>query len=138
MSRNRCELLELPKISDPRGSLTFLEAGRHVPFEFKRSFYLYNVPAGEKRAAHALSSCQQFLIAVSGSFDVIADDGTTKQHFHLDRPDCGLYVPPRIWREISNFSANSVCLVMASEFYDAAEYIDDYATFSRTVGANKK
>jgi hypothetical protein len=134
----RCEILELPKVSDPRGSLSFVEAGRHVPFAIKRIFYLYDVPVGQMRAAHALNSCQQFIVAISGSFDVIADDGATKERFRLDRADCGLHVPPLIWREIENFSANSVCLVLASEFYDAGEYIDDYAAFTAAIGAKKR
>lgn len=137
MISTRCEILEIPKLSDPRGSLSFLEGWRHVPFEIKRIFYLYDVPPGQMRAAHALNACQQFIIALAGSFDVVADDGSTKEHFRLDRPDCGLYVPPLIWREIENFSANSVCLVMASEYYDAAEYIDDYAAFAAAKKANQ-
>lgn len=138
MNTPRCAILELPKIADPRGSLTFVEAARHVPFEIKRVFYLYDVPSGETRAGHALRNCHQFIIAMSGSFDLIVDDGAQKQHFHLNRSDCGLYVPPLMWREIENFSTNSVCLVLASEFYDEADYLDDYAEFKRVAGASRK
>jgi dTDP-4-dehydrorhamnose 3,5-epimerase-like enzyme len=138
MSLPSCRILELPKISDRRGSLTFAEAGRHVPFAIKRIFYLFDVPAGEMRAAHALRTCQQVIVAISGTFDVRVDDGKAKEDFHLDRPDCGLYVPPLIWREIAAFSPKAVCMVMASEFYDEADYLDEYAAFKAAVGAQKK
>jgi dTDP-4-dehydrorhamnose 3,5-epimerase-like enzyme len=132
-----CEILELPKITDPRGSLTFIEAERHVPFQVRRIFYLYGVPEGEKRAAHALKVCQQFILAISGSFDIVVDNGTQKESFHLERADCGLYVPPLIWREIQNFSKGAVCMVLASEFYDADDYLDEYSAFAQAVGAEK-
>ncbi len=138
MSISRCRLLELPKIIDRRGSLSFAEAGRHVPFEIKRVFYLFDVPTGETRAAHALRTCQQFILAISGSFEVSVDDGSAKQRVLMDRADCGLYVPPLIWREIADFSPNSVCMVLASEFYDEADYLDDYAEFVASVGARKR
>jgi hypothetical protein len=138
MNLPRCMILELPKVTDPRGNLTFVEASRHVPFVIKRVFYLYDVPSGETRAGHALKECHQFIIAMSGSFDLIVDDGTQKQRFNLHRSDCGLYIPPLVWREIENFSTNSVCLVLASEFYREADYYDDYAAFSRAVGAHRK
>jgi hypothetical protein len=138
MTSKTCAILELPRIADPRGSLSFVEAGRHLPFEIKRVFYLYDVPSGEMRAGHALRHCHQFIIAMSGSFDLVVDDGKKKQRFHLNRSDCGLYVPPLIWRDIENFSTNSVCLVLASEFYSAADYFDDYAEFSKAAGALPK
>jgi dTDP-4-dehydrorhamnose 3,5-epimerase-like enzyme len=138
MSLSSCRILELPKITDRRGSLTFAEGGRHVPFDVKRIFYLFDVPAGETRAAHALRTCQQVIVAISGNFDVSVDDGKAKKRFHLDRPDCGLYVPPLIWREIAGFSPKAVCMVLASEFYDEADYVDDYAAFTAAVGAQKK
>jgi hypothetical protein len=138
MNTPKCAILELPKNTDPRGNLTFVEAGRHVPFEIKRVFSLYDVPSGETRAGHALKRCQQFIIAMSGSFDLIVDDGMSKQRFHLNRSDCGLYVPALIWREIENFSTNSVCLVLASEFYDLADYLDTYGQFTAAVGAAPK
>lgn len=129
-----CTIMNLPKISDPRGNLTFIEGGHHVPFEFKRIFYLYDVPGGAWRAGHALKRCHQFLIAASGSFDVILDDGIERQRFHLNRSYYGLYIPPLIWREIDNFSSGSVSLVLASEFYDEQDYFRDYKEFAKAVG----
>ena len=111
---SKCRLIDLPRINDPRGNLTFVEGQRHVPFEIKRVFYLYDVPGGETRAGHALRTCEQFIVAMSGSFDVIADDGRARARFHLNRSYFGLYLPPRIWRELENFSSGSVCLVLAS------------------------
>ncbi len=138
MSIADCTILELPKMTDQRGSLSFAEAGRHIPFDIRRIFYLFDVPAGQIRAAHALKICQQVIVAISGQFDVTVDDGAGKQRFHLDRADCGLYVPPLIWREISGFSNQSVCLVLASEFYDEADYLDDYPAFLAEAGARRK
>jgi hypothetical protein len=138
MNTAKCALLELPKNTDPRGNLTFVEAARHVPFQIKRVFYLYDVPSGQARAGHALKHCEQFIIAMSGSFDLIVDDGTSRERFHLNRSDCGLYVPPLIWREIENFSTNSVCLVLASEFYNLGDYLDVYEEFTAAVRAARK
>ena len=137
MSLEDCQLIELPKINDPRGNLTFVESGRHIPFELKRVFYLYDVPGGESRAGHALKSCHQFIIASSGSFDVIVDDGLKKQRYPLNRSYYGLYLPPLLWREIENFSSNSVCMVLASEFYSPADYYYSYPEFINAVTANK-
>lgn len=128
-----CRLIELPKIADPRGNLTFIESGKHVEFEFKRIFYLYDVPGGALRAGHALKACHQFLIASSGSFDVVLDDGNRKQRHHLNRSYYGLHIPPLIWREMRNFSSGSVCVVLASEFYDEADYYRDYEQFLKAV-----
>lgn len=138
MDPKGCKVIDLPKITDPRGNLTFLEGKRHVPFEIKRVFYLYDVPGGETRAGHALKNCHQFIIAISGSFDLILDDGDCKRRYHLNRSYYGLYVPPLIWREIDNFSTNSVCLVMASAFYKEQDYYRDYQDFKRAVGGHKK
>ena len=126
-------ILELPKITDPRGNLTFIENSRHIPFDIKRVFYLYDVPGGETRAGHALRTCHQFIIAISGSFDVILDDGTRKNRYHLNQSYYGAYVPPLMWRELENFSTNAVCLVLASEFYGEADYFRDYAEFNAAV-----
>ena len=128
-----CLFIELPKIADPRGNLTFIEGKRHVPFEIKRVFYLYDVPGGAIRAGHALKTCHQFLIAMSGSFDVILDDGYEKKRYHLNRSYYGLYIPPRIWREIDNFSSGSVCLALASELYDETDYYREYDLFLEAV-----
>jgi dTDP-4-dehydrorhamnose 3,5-epimerase-like enzyme len=135
MSLDKCRIIELPKINDPRGNLTFIESGRHIPFEVKRIFYLYDVPGGATRAGHALKACHQFLIANSGSFDVIVDDGTQKQRYQLNRSHYGLYIPPLVWREIDNFSSNSVCTVLASAFYNEADYYRSYDEFIQAVSA---
>ena len=133
MGLDECKLIDLPKINDPRGNLTFLETERHVPFKFKRVFYLYDVPGGDSRAGHALKGCHQFLIAISGSFDVILYDGRDKHRYHLNRSYYGLYIPPLIWRELDNFSSGSVCLALASECYDEKDYLRDYSVFLKAV-----
>lgn len=130
---NDCCLIDLPKITDPRGNLTFVEGRKHIPFEIKRLFHLYDVPGGEMRAGHALRSCEQFLIAMSGSFDAIVDDGATQKRFHLNRSYNGLYIPPLIWRELDNFSSGSVCAVLASECYDESGYYRTYHDFRAAV-----
>jgi hypothetical protein len=124
-----CRVIELPKIADPRGNLSVVESGSTIPFAFKRLFYLYDVPGGASRAAHANVKLQEFIIAASGSFDVIADDGVERRTFSLNRSYYGLYLPGMIWREISNFSSGAVCLVLASEHYDASDYYRDYYQF---------
>ena len=129
MGLSDCKTVVLPKISEPRGNLTFIEGGRHVPFEIKRVFYLYDVPGGADRGGHALKVCEQLLIALSGSFDVIVSDGKNKRRLHLNRSYQGLYIPPLIWREMDNFSSGSVCLVLASATYSECDYfrnLDDY------------
>lgn len=124
-----CKLIELPKISDPRGNLTFLEGQKHIPFSIKRVFYLYDVPGGAERAGHALKACHQFLIAMSGSFDVIVYDGKQQKRFHLNRSHYGLHLPPMVWREMDNFSSGSVCLALASELYDEKDYYREYNAY---------
>jgi len=133
MSLSKCIVMNLPKVTDKRGNLTFIEGNRHIPFEIKRVYYLYDVPGGESRGGHAHRRLQQFIIAASGSFDVILDDGFERKRFHLNRSYYGLYVPPMIWRELNNFSSGSVCLVLASEPYDDDDYIRDYETFKKIV-----
>jgi dTDP-4-dehydrorhamnose 3,5-epimerase-like enzyme len=127
----KCKIIELPKINDRRGNLTFIEEYRHIPFKIKRIYYLYDVPGGETRGGHAHKHLHQFMIAVSGSFDVIVDNGFSREKFHLNRSYYGLHIPPMIWRELNNFSSGSVCLVLASEYYDERDYIRDYETFKR-------
>lgn len=136
-SLNQCRLIDLPKIQDARGNLTFIEGGRHLPFEVKRVFYLYDVPGGSMRAGHALKTCHQFIISLSGSFDVVLDDGSAKQRFHLNRSYYGLYVTPLTWRELDNFSSNSVCLVLASETYSEDDYFRDYPSFLAAIESGK-
>jgi hypothetical protein len=128
-----CKLIDLIKIADPRGNLTFIEGNKHIPFEIRRVFYLYDVPGGAERAGHALKSCHQFLIAMSGSFDVILYDGKEKQRIHLNRSYNGLHILPMIWREMDNFSSGSVCLALASEMYDANDYYRDYNEYLRAL-----
>jgi dTDP-4-dehydrorhamnose 3,5-epimerase-like enzyme len=122
-------LIKLPVVRDRRGNLTFVEGDRHAPFEIRRVYYLYDVPGGATRAGHAHRGLQQLLIAVSGSFDVVLDDGRVREVVTLNRSYIGLYIPQLVWREIENFSSGSVCLVLASEHYDEADYIHDYDEF---------
>ena len=133
MTLEECRLIDLPKITDPRGNLTFIESGRRIPFEIKRVYYLYDVPGGSMRAGHAHKTLEQFLIAMSGSFDVTLDDGHHKIKFHLNRSYYGLYIPPMIWREINNFSSGSVCMALASDYYDETDYYRDYEEFLEAV-----
>ncbi len=133
-----CKLIELPKMSDPRGNLTFLEGEKHIPFSIKRVFYLYDVPGGAERAGHALKACHQFLIAMSGSFDVIVYDGKQQKRFHLNRSYYGLHLPPMVWREMDNFSSGSVCLALASELYDENDYYREYSAYLKAQSGNEK
>ncbi len=123
---NLCQIVDLPKIHDVRGNLTFLEGHNHVPFDIQRIYYLYDVPGGAERGAHAHKALRQFIISVSGSFDVGLDDGVSRKTFHLNRPYQALYVCPMIWRDLENFSSGSVCLVLASNPYMADDYFRDY------------
>ena len=126
---DQCRIIDLPKIADARGNLTFVEAGRHVPFEFRRVYYLYDVPGGAERGGHAHKALNQLIVAMSGSFDIHLDDGTSKKSFHLNRSYFGLYVCPMIWREMDNFSSGAVCLVLASNYYDESDYYRNYEDF---------
>jgi len=133
MSVNDCRIIELPKIADPRGNLTFVEGERNIPFTIKRVYYLYDVPGGAVRAGHGHKKLEQFMIAISGSFDVLLDDGFEKRQVHLDRSFYGLYISPMTWREINNFSSGSVCVVMASDYYDIEDYYYNYDEFLAAV-----
>ncbi|HXS20227.1 MAG TPA: FdtA/QdtA family cupin domain-containing protein [Steroidobacteraceae bacterium] len=124
-----CRIIELPKVADPRGNLTFVEGGNHIPFEIRRVYYLYDVPGGSDRGAHAHRSLHQFVVAMSGSFDIVLHDGDRQRRFHLNRSYFGLYICPMMWRTLDNFSSGGVCMVLASEVYDAADYIRDYDQF---------
>jgi hypothetical protein len=124
-----CRVIDLPRIHDPRGNLTFIEGGRHLPFEIARVYYLYDVPGGESRAGHAHVGLEQLIVAASGSFRVILDDGEARKAVFLNRSYQGLYLPGMIWREIEDFSSGSVCLVLASKPYDPGDYFRDYDVF---------
>jgi hypothetical protein len=130
---DQCRIIELPKISDPRGNLTFIEGGRHIPFDIKRAYYLYDVPGGAERGGHAHKDLHQLIIAMSGSFDIILDDGHARKRLHLARSYYGIYVCPMIWREMDNFSSGSVCLVLASSYYDESDYYRSYEDFLGAV-----
>lgn len=136
MNLAQCTMIDLPKIADPRGNLTFIENNRHIPFEIRRVFYLYDVPGGADRGGHALKKCHQFLIAMSGSFDVITYDGKNTQRFHLNRSYYGLHLPPMIWREMDNFSSGSVCLALASESYSESDYFRNYNDYLMAIGGS--
>lgn len=133
LASSGCRIVEFPKIEDPRGNLTFIEGGQHVDFDIKRVYYLYDVPGGAERGGHAHKDLYQLLIAMSGSFEVILDDGHQRQRFHLNRSWYGLYIPRMIWREIDNFSSGSVCMVLASEHYDESDYYRDWRDFKHAV-----
>ena len=124
-----CKVLPLPKIADPRGNLTFIEGDRHVPFSIQRVYYLYDVPGGAERGGHAHKALHQLIVAMSGSFDVVLDDGVGKRRVHLNRSYSGLYVCPMIWRALDNFSSGSVCMVLASNRFEEDDYYRDYAEY---------
>jgi uncharacterized RmlC-like cupin family protein len=129
----QCKIIDLPKITDPRGNLTFIEGARHVPFDIKRVYYLYDVPGGAERGGHAHKNLHEFIIALSGSFDVVLNDGIEKKRFHLNRSYYGLYVCPMVWRELDNFSSASVCMVLASAPFEESDYYRDYNTFAQEL-----
>jgi len=133
-----CKIIDLPMIKNPKGNLTFIEAGRQIPFDIRRVYYLYDIPGGEERGGHAHRALHQLIIAMSGSFDIRLDDGRTKKTVHMNRSYYGLYICPMIWREIDNFSSGAVCMALASEFYDEADYYRDYDQFIRDVRKRMK
>lgn len=126
---DKCHIIELPKINEPRGNLTFVESNRHIPFAIQRVYYLYDVPGGAERGGHAHKALRQLIIAMSGSFDIHLDDGHSKKTVHMNRSYQGLYVCPMIWREIDNFSSGAVCMVLASDYYDEQDYYRNYSIF---------
>lgn len=130
---DECKIIELPKINEPRGNLTFVESNRHIPFAIQRVYYLYDVPGGAERGGHAHKALHQLIIAMSGSFDIHLDDGHSKKTVHMNRSYNGLYVCPMIWREIDNFSSGAVCMVLASNYYDELDYYRDYDQFISDV-----
>jgi dTDP-4-dehydrorhamnose 3,5-epimerase-like enzyme len=132
MDINSARIIDLPKILDERGNLSFLEESKHIPFKIKRTYWIYDVPGGEMRGGHAYRTNQEFIIAISGSFDIVLDDGNKKQTFSLNRSYYGLYVPNGLWRHMENFSTNSLALIVASEDYDAKDYVREYNEFLST------
>lgn len=132
-ANNKPRLIELPKINDPRGNLTYIESGKHVPFTVQRNYWIYDVPSGMWRDGHAFRQQEELLVALSGSFDVVINNGDEQQTFHLARPQFGLYVPRMTWRHIDNFSTNSVALVLTSTAYDEADYIADFEEFLKLI-----
>ena len=125
------KIIELPKIEDKRGNLSFYESLNHIPFEIKRTYWIYDVPGGQKRGGHAFKYQHEFIIALSGSFDVTLNDGTSEKIYSLNRSYYGLYVPNMIWREMSNFSTNSLALIVSSSNYSDLDYIRDYDLFQK-------
>lgn len=131
MAVNNCKLVSLPKFADGMGALSFAECGSHVPFEIRRIYYLYDIPKGAKRGAHAHKCLQQLIIPIHGSFVIQLDDGFARSNFSMGCPDKALYVCPMIWRDMSDFIGDAVCLVLASELYDEDDYIRNYDEFLR-------
>ena len=129
-----CDLIYLNKIGDRQGNITHVSNKKEIPFEINRVFYLYDIPAGESRGAHAHRECHQFLVAASGSFEVLLDDGSTKRQVLLNRPDLGLHIPPGIWASEINFSSGSICLVLASHEFSEGDYLREYQDFLKFRG----
>jgi len=134
VSLDKCRIVDLPKIADRRGNLTFIEGRSHVPFDIQRVYYLYDVPGGAERGGHAHKELHQLIIAMAGSFDVLLDDGSGRKKFHLNRSYYGLYICSMIWRELDNFSSGSVCMVLASNRYDESDYYRDYEQYRGAMG----
>ena len=131
MSIKDVKIIELPKFTDPRGNLSFVEQLNHIPFEIKRTYWIYDVPGGENRGGHAFRQNDEFIVALSGAFDVIVDDGKEKKRFALNRSYYGLYIPAGLWRTMENFSTNSLALEFGSIHYDRVDYVEDYDQFLR-------
>lgn len=125
------KIIQLPKILDERGNLSFIEGDNHIPFKIERTYWIYDVPGGTIRGGHAFREQHEFVVALSGSFDVVLDDGKKKQTFHLNRSYYGLYVPKMVWRQMENFSTNSIAMVLASTSFDEADYIREYDQFTQ-------
>lgn len=126
---NEPQLIQLPKILDRRGNLSVIEENNHIPFKIERTFWIYDVPGDSQRGGHAYKETEEFIVALSGSFDVVLDNGVERKTYHLNRSYYGLYVPKMVWREMNNFSTNSLALVLSSTKYDAGDYIRDYEEF---------
>lgn len=135
---NKVKVIQLPKILDPRGNLSFFESNNQIPFDIKRTYWIYDVPGGEARGSHAFKESHEFIIALSGSFDVILNDGEKEMKFSLNRSYYGLYVPNMLWRRIENFSTNSLALVVSSISYDNNDYITDFGKFKKIKNETEK
>lgn len=133
MSLDNARIIELPRVQDPRGNLSFIQKADYLPFEIKRVYWIYDVPGGRNRDGHAFHIQHELIVALSGSFDVVLNDGCQERRFHLCRSYYGLYVPAMTWRALDNFSTNSVALVLSSTTYDPADYIRDFESFKKTV-----
>ncbi len=131
------QIIELPKILDSRGNLSFIEQEKHIPFKIKRSFWIYDVPGGESRGGHAYKESEEFIVALSGSFDVIVDNGKVRKTISLNRSYYGLYIPKMVWREMTNFSTNALALVLSSTEYNREDYIEDYQKFKIVCNGRK-
>jgi len=129
----KVKLINLPKIEDPRGNLTFVEENNHIPFDIKRAYWVYDVPGGELRGGHAFKKNKEFIIALSGSFDVIIKDGKTRKKFSLNRSYYGLYIPNMLWRSLENFSTNALAVILSSSLFDANDYLRDFNEFKQLV-----
>ncbi len=124
-----CIIINLPKIEDPRGNLSFLEENNHIPFKIERTYWIYDVPGGEVRGGHAFKKQKEFIVALSGSFDVLIDDGSNKKMHSLNRSYYGLYIPNGLWRQMQNFSTNALAVVVSSTIFNELDYIRDYTAF---------
>jgi hypothetical protein len=133
LSIDACKIIKITKISDRRGNLSFIEGKKHIPFEIKRIYYIYDIPGDSARAGHAHKNLHQLMIAISGSFDITLDDGVNKKTICLRKPYEGLYIPPMTWRDLTNFSSGSVCLVLASDYFDESDYYRDYHEFIANI-----
>lgn len=133
MSMKDVHIIDLPTVHDYRGNLSIVESNEAIPFDIRRTYWIYDVPGGAHRTGHAFRTQHEFIVALSGSFDVILDDGTERKRFHLCRSHYGLYVPNMMWRELDNFSTGSVAMVMSSTTYDARDYIEDYQEYCKEL-----
>ncbi|MBK7498966.1 MAG: WxcM-like domain-containing protein [Ignavibacteriales bacterium] len=129
----KVKLINLPKIEDPRGNLTFVEENNHIPFDIKRAYWVYDVPGGELRGGHAFKKNKEFIIALSGSFDVVIKDGKTRKKYSLSRSYYGLYIPNMLWRSLENFSTNALAVILSSSLFDANDYLRDFNEFKQLV-----
>ncbi len=139
MGLSEAKIIDLPKICDPRGNLSFIESNNHVPFKIERTYWIYDVPGGKTRSGHAFRTQEEFIVALSGSFDIVLKDAFgNSQTYHMARSYFGLYIPAMTWREIVNFSTNSVAMILSSTKYDPNDYIEDYDTYKQLHSNNER